>query len=103
MTDFEKMTGTVTGMDASAVAGMHRREAIKRVSLLLGGVAFVGGSQLLTACAGDRPPAADSTQVAAKGQAPIGEFSVADQQFGVEPRRIDALPPEEIRRFLDDI
>jgi hypothetical protein len=81
MTDFEKMTGTVTGMDASAVAGMHRREAIKRVSLLLGGVAFVGGSQLLTACAGDRPPAADSTQVAATGPAPIGEFSVADQQY----------------------
>ncbi len=77
MTDFEKMTGTVTGMDA----GMHRREAIKRVSVLLGGVAFVGGSQLLTACAGDRPPAADSTQVAAKGPAPIGDFSVADQQY----------------------
>jgi hypothetical protein len=77
MTDFEKMTG----MEASAVAGMHRREAIKRVSMLLGGVAFVGGSQLLTACAGDRPPVADSTQVAATGPAPIGEFSVADQQF----------------------
>jgi hypothetical protein len=60
---------------------MHRREAIKRVSMLLGGVAFVGGSQLLTACAGDRPPAADSTQVAATGPAPIGEFSVADQQY----------------------
>jgi hypothetical protein len=53
--------------------GIDRREAIKRVSVLLGGVAFVGGSQLLTACAGDRAPAA--------GLAPIGEFSVADQQF----------------------
>lgn len=30
---------------------MHRREAIKRVSLLFGGVALVGGSGLLTACA----------------------------------------------------
>lgn len=73
MTDFERLTG----MDA----GIARREAIKRVSVLLGGVAFVGGSQLLTACAGDRPPAADSTQVAAKGPAPIGTFSVEDQQW----------------------
>ncbi|WP_306520868.1 gluconate 2-dehydrogenase subunit 3 family protein [Gemmatimonas sp.] len=73
MTDFERLTG----MDA----GIARREAIKRVSVLLGGVAFVGGSQLLTACAGDRPPTADSTQVAAKGPAPIGTFSVEDQQW----------------------
>lgn len=78
MTDFDKMTG----MDAAA-RGIARREAIKRVSVLLGGVAFVGGSQLLTACAGDRAPTADSTQAgtAAKGPAPIGEFSVADQQY----------------------
>jgi hypothetical protein len=74
MTDFDKMTGVA--------AGIARREAIKRVSVLLGGVAFVGGSQLLTACAGDRPPGADSTQAAkAPAAAPIGEFSVADQQF----------------------
>ena len=72
MTDFEKMTGVA--------AGIARREAIKRVSVLLGGVAFVGGTQLLTACAGDRPPADDSTQ-AATGPAPIGEFTVADQQY----------------------
>jgi len=73
MTDLERLTG----MDA----GIARREAIKRVSVLLGGVAFVGGSQLLAACAGDRPPTADSTQVAAKGPAPIGTFSVEDQQW----------------------
>lgn len=73
MTDFEKMAGIPSGID--------RREAIRRVSVLLGGVAFVGGSQLLTACAGDRAPAADSTKVAAAVPAPIGEFSVADQQF----------------------
>jgi hypothetical protein len=69
MTDFEPLSG------------IDRREAIRRVSVLLGGVAFVGGSQLLTACAGDRPAAADSTKAAASGPAPIGEFSVADQQF----------------------
>jgi hypothetical protein len=68
MTDFEKLSG------------IDRRDAIKRVSVLLGGVAFVGGSSLMTACAGDRPPAADTTKVAA-APAPIGEFSVADQQF----------------------
>ncbi|MFN7532930.1 MAG: gluconate 2-dehydrogenase subunit 3 family protein [Gemmatimonas sp.] len=73
MTDFEKMTGMASGVD--------RREAIRRVSMLLGGVAFVGGSQLLTACAGDRPAATDSAQAGATGPAPIGEFSVADQQF----------------------
>ena len=55
MTDFDKMTG----MDAAA-RGIARREAIKRVSVLLGGVAFVGGAQLLSACAGDRAPAASS-------------------------------------------
>jgi hypothetical protein len=68
MTDFEKLSG------------IDRREAIKRVSVLLGGVAFVGGSSLMAACAGDRPPAADTTK-AAVAPAPIGEFSVADQQF----------------------
>jgi hypothetical protein len=66
--------------DAEKMSGIDRREAIKRVSVLLGGVAFVGGSQLLTACAGDRPPAADSAQ-AASGPGPIGEFTLADQQF----------------------
>ncbi|MFN7532749.1 MAG: gluconate 2-dehydrogenase subunit 3 family protein [Gemmatimonas sp.] len=69
MTDFERMSG------------IDRREAIRRVSMLLGGVAFVGGSQLLTACAGDRPAATDSAQAGATGPAAIGEFSVADQQF----------------------
>ena len=69
MTDFEKLSG------------IDRREAIKRVSVLLGGVAFVGGSSLMTACAGDRPPAADTTASATTAPAPIGEFTVADQQY----------------------
>lgn len=33
---------------------MHRREAIRRVSALLGGVALVGGSAIWTACAKER-------------------------------------------------
>lgn len=50
---------------------IDRREAIRRVSALLGGVAFVGGSALLTACEKERTPAAagaagtfDPTEVA---------------------------------------
>jgi len=38
---------------------MSRREALVRVSAALGGVSLVGGSALLTACAGPRPTAAD--------------------------------------------
>jgi len=53
---------------------IDRREAIRRVSTLLGGMAFVGGSSLLTACAGDRPPISTATGA-------IGTFSLADQAF----------------------
>jgi hypothetical protein len=42
---------------------LDRREAIKRVSALLGGIAFVGGSSLLTACE-RRAQSVDSTAVA---------------------------------------
>lgn len=55
--------------------GIDRREAIKRVSVLLGGVAFVGGTSLMQACAGDRPPGG------AASRKPIGTFSVADQDY----------------------
>ncbi|MFN2567129.1 MAG: gluconate 2-dehydrogenase subunit 3 family protein [Gemmatimonadaceae bacterium] len=47
-----------------------RREAILRVSALLGGITFVGGSALLTACERER------TAVAAGGS--VGEFSADD-------------------------
>ena len=46
--------------DTDTLDVMHRREAIKRVSALLGGVALVGGSALFAACAGDRAPGATS-------------------------------------------
>ncbi|HSJ40628.1 MAG TPA: gluconate 2-dehydrogenase subunit 3 family protein [Xanthobacteraceae bacterium] len=48
-----------------------RREAIRRVSALLGGVAFVGGSRLLAAVENASPPAGVA----------IGEFTVADIAF----------------------
>jgi hypothetical protein len=51
---------------------MQRREAIQRVSLMLGGVALVGGSALWTACAKDQAPSAT-----AKG-AGSGTFTTAD-------------------------
>jgi hypothetical protein len=47
---------------------IDRREAIKRVSALFGGVALIGGSSLLVSCARDRAPA----------QAGVGLFSADD-------------------------
>ena len=47
---------------------IDRREAIKRVSVLLGGVALVGGSSLLASCGRERPPAGR----------PVGKFSGND-------------------------
>jgi len=52
---------------------IDRREAIRRVGLLLGGVTLVGGSALLTACEKERPPVAART--------PIGEFPLEDIDF----------------------
>jgi hypothetical protein len=40
---------------------IDRREAIRRVSAMLGGAAFIGGTSLLAACSRETPPAADST------------------------------------------
>ena len=53
-----------------------RREAITRVGALLGGISFVGGSALLTACekAGNR----ERTAAAGKG---VGKFSTDDIAF----------------------
>lgn len=42
------------------IALINRREAIRRVSAMLGGVAFVGGTSLLTACEKAATPGADS-------------------------------------------
>ncbi len=57
------------------VKTIDRREAIRRVSALLGGITLVGGSSLLAACERERTSArADS----ARG---IGEFTEADIAF----------------------
>jgi hypothetical protein len=68
------------------VTAMDRREAIRVVGLLLGGTAFVGGSTLLSACAGDRAP----VPMGADGS--IGRFSAADQAFLAEVA--EAILPE---------
>jgi Gluconate 2-dehydrogenase subunit 3 len=52
--------------------GIDRREAVKRVSFLLGGLALVGGSGLLQACTKDR-----GTATVATG-ANVGTFSAGD-------------------------
>jgi len=49
---------------------IDRREAIHRVSMLLGGLTLVGGSGLLTACERERPAIAAAS--------PIGQFTVDD-------------------------
>lgn len=51
---------------------IDRREAIKRVTTLLGGAALIGGTSLVAACSKDR---SSDTSKAAAG---IGQFSSAD-------------------------
>jgi hypothetical protein len=53
---------------------IHRREAIRRVGLILGGAAFVGGTSLLTACERGQP--ADG----ASGDR-LGEFTAEDVAY----------------------
>ena len=52
---------------------IDRREAIKRVSVMLGGVALVGGTNLLTACEKASTPARDTAAAA-----PPGPFTAQD-------------------------
>ncbi len=53
---------------------MHRRDAIKRVTVMLGGLAFVGGSSVFAACGNDRSAAVS----ASKSGKNIGNFTPAD-------------------------
>src|ERR1700691_3715631 len=58
--------------DAEPVGLLNRREAIRRVSALLGGVAFVGGKRLLAACERASFPLQEAT---------LGEFTAKDIAF----------------------
>ena len=62
---------TAERRDTSGI--ISRREAIQRVTAMLGGLTLVGGTGLLTACERERPPIPAAT--------PIGEFSVQDIAF----------------------
>ncbi|HKH93217.1 MAG TPA: gluconate 2-dehydrogenase subunit 3 family protein [Gemmatimonadaceae bacterium] len=55
---------------------IDRREAIRRVSALLGGAALVGGTNLLTACEKAGTPARETT--AAAGAAPAKPFTTQE-------------------------
>lgn len=57
--------------DSEEVRLINRREAIRRVSALLGGVAFVGGTSLLTAC----------EKASAPVQGTPGKFTAEDIAF----------------------
>ena len=62
--------------EIATISQINRREAIRRVSAMLGGAAFIGGSGLLTACS--REPVAkgaDSTAAAA----PVQTMFTADE------------------------
>ena len=52
---------------------IDRREAIRRVSVLLGGIAFVGGSTLVTAC--------ENAQRRATSTGGVGSFTTQDIAF----------------------
>jgi hypothetical protein len=66
--------GEIDGREAAGV--MNRREAVRRVTALLGGVALVGGSSLLAACERERARGADGA--ARSGDARIGDFTAQD-------------------------
>lgn len=69
--DTQSPAGAPAGESPAAIT---RREAVWRVSALLGGAALVGGSSLLAACErGDRPAAVADGQYK-----PVGEFSAQD-------------------------
>jgi hypothetical protein len=60
-------------IDTEELRLINRREAIRRVSALLGGVAFVGGTNLISAC--------EKAQAPVAGQAAPGKFTPEDIAF----------------------
>ena len=58
---------------------IDRREAIRRVSALLGGVALVGGSALLTGCRDDRPKEGGTQQAAGDAAFSAEDVALLDE------------------------
>jgi len=62
-------TQSETDLPREESSAIDRREAIRRVTAMLGGLTLVGGSSLVAACQRERRPGP---------RVPIGEFTVAD-------------------------
>ena len=72
-------TGESRAPSAESEAVITRREAVRRVSALLGGIALVGGSALITGCRDDRAKSAADTASASKASGE--EFSAEEIAF----------------------
>ncbi len=64
--------------DEITIAKINRREAIQRVTAMLGGLTLVGGSSLIAACEKAQQTTDTATAAAAGPQQPIGEFTAQD-------------------------
>ena len=60
-------------------SSIDRREAIKRVGVMLGGVALVGGTNLLTACEKAGAPARDTAAAAGSGAFTTQDIALLDE------------------------
>ena len=74
----DKMDISTEG-DATKPEGIDRREAIKRVTLLLGGVALAGSSGLVTACDRAQRGAANANAGSAAGTFSAREVALLDE------------------------
>src|SRR5678815_4446414 len=60
-------------------SSIDRREALKRVGVMLGGVALVGGTNLLTACEKAGTPARDTAAAASPGPFTAQDVAYLDE------------------------
>ena len=60
-------------------SSIDRREALKRVGVMFGGVALVGGTNLLTACEKAGTPARDTAAAAGAGAFTTGDIALLDE------------------------
>jgi hypothetical protein len=60
-------------------SSIDRREALKRVGVMLGGVALVGGTNLLTACEKAGTPARDTAAAAGSGAFTTQDIALLDE------------------------
>ncbi len=60
-------------------SSIDRREALKRVGVMLGGVALVGGTNLLTACEKAGTPARDTATAAGAGSFTTQDIALLDE------------------------